>query len=334
MLVTLRCLGSRSEGVTRATTAIATRAFNTSAPRSGAKLDFAGMYPPIPTSFKPDESVDYDALKKNMDAWNKFGLRGYIVQGSNGEYKVMNVEERVEVIRAAKAACAKDKLIVAGCGMDGTKQTIELGRRMADAGADALLVITPKAPRRAEDALEDHFKAVADSVPVPVLLYNMPRLSGVDMSAAQVVKFAKHPNIVGFKDSGGNIEKFAMIRDLMGPDFQDFALLAGSAGFLLPAMSVGAVGGVCALANVAPAPLLEIMQLFRSGKLEEAAALQSKMAAPNVAVTSKYGVAGLKHALDKIGLAGGRVRAPQMELTANEKADVEAILKRAGIESI
>merc|ERR1719220_2783078 len=125
-----------------------------------------------------------------------------------------------------------------------------------------------------------------------------------------------------------------MIRDLMGPDFKDFALLAGSAGFLLPAMSVGAVGGVCALANVAPGPLLEIMQLFHNGKNAEAAALQAKMAAPNIAVTSKYGVAGLKHALDKIGLAGGRVRAPQMALTANEKADVEAILKRAGIESI
>lgn len=331
MLGTLRYLGSRSQGITRANAAITAKAFTTSVPRLGATLDIAGMYPPIPTPFKPDESVDYEALQKNMDAWNKFGLRGYIVQGSNGEYKVLSEGERVDVVKAAKAACAKDKIIVAGCGMDGTKQTIELGQRMADAGADALLVITPKAPRRAEEACDDHFKAVADAVPVPVLLYNMPRLTGVDMSAAQVAKLAKHPNIIGLKDSGGNTEKLAMIRDLLGSDFQ---LLAGSAGFLLPAMSVGAVGGVCALANVAPGPLLEIMELFRNGKLAEAASLQSKMAAPNVAVTSKYGVAGLKHALDKIGLAGGRVRAPQMELTANEKADVEAILKRAGIESM
>merc|ERR1711988_1353472 len=106
------------------------------------------------------------------------------------------------------------------------------------------------------------------------------------MSAAQIAKLAEHPNIVALKDSGGNTEKLAVIRDLLGPDFQ---LLAGSAGFLLPAMSVGAVGGVCALANVAPAPLLEIMEHYHKGRHAEALALQAKMAAPNVAVTSKYG---------------------------------------------
>lgn len=290
------------------------------------KLDISGLYPPIPTPFKPDHSVDYDTLRSNLAKWNGFGLAGYIVQGSNWEYKVLSEDERVEVVRVAKETAGPGKLVIAGFGLEGTKGTVGLGQRMAQAGADAVLVITPKAPRRAEEACMDHFKAVADDAGVPVVLYNMPRLTGVDLSAAQITKLSEHPNIIGLKDSSGNTEKMAMVRELVVAEFQ---VLAGSAGFLLPAMSVGAVGGVCALANVAPGPLLEQMKLFKEGKLAEAMALQCRLAQPNVAVTSQYGVSGLKHAMDTLGMGGGRVRAPQMPLTDAEKADVERIMKKA-----
>jgi 4-hydroxy-2-oxoglutarate aldolase len=203
--------------------------------------------------------------------------------------------------------------MIAGTGCQSTRQTVTLSRRAADAGADAAIVVTPHyyGGQMTPDALTSHFYAVADRSPIPVLIYNMPRFTHIDLDASTVVRIARHPNIVGIKDSGGNIGKLAHIAGTVGDDFQ---VLAGSASFFFPALAVGAVGGVMALANVAPQEMLDLHRLFETGEWDHAAALQRRLVPVNTAVTARFGIPGLKAALDMVGYYGGPVRLPLQPL--------------------
>jgi 4-hydroxy-2-oxoglutarate aldolase len=161
-----------------------------------------------------------------------------------------------------------------------------------------------------------------------VLLYNVPKFTHLDMDAVTVVRAAAHPNIVGLKDSGGNVAKLADIVRLAPPGFH---VLAGSAGFFFPALALGAVGGVLALANVAPQQAIDIQCLFQAGRWDEAAALQRRMIPVNVAVTARFGVAGLKAALDMLGYYGGLVRAPLLDLDGEKRQALRDVLAEGGL---
>lgn len=292
------------------------------------KLD--GIYPPIPTPFDADGGVDDEALRANLRFWSRFDLRGIVALGSNGEAVLLDPDERIHVVRTVRTTIPEDRLLIAGTGCQGTRATIDLTRRAAAAGADAVLVLPPSyyRGRMTTDALTAHFMAVADASPVPVILYNMPACTGLDLDAALVVRLASHENILGMKDSGGDLVKMGAIRERLGPGFQ---ILAGSAGFLLPALSVGAVGGVLALANIAPEACLEIVRAVRDGRLEEACEIQVRMVPVNTAVTRRWGVAGLKAAMEMLGLRGGPVRAPLQPLSAEQREELRAILVRGGL---
>jgi 4-hydroxy-2-oxoglutarate aldolase len=215
--------------------------------------------------------------------------------------------------------------MVAGTGCQSTRQTIILSCRAADAGADAALVVTPHyyGGQMTPDALTRHFHAVADRSPVPIVIYNMPRFTYVDLDASTVVRISRHPNIVGIKDSGGNIGKLAHIAGTVDDDFQ---VLAGSASFFFPALAVGAVGGVLALANVAPQETLDLYRLFEAGEWDDAAALQSRLVPVNTAVTARFGIPGLKAALDMKGYYGGPVRSPLQPVDDAVLQSLKAIL--------
>lgn len=294
--------------------------------------DLAGLYPPIPTPFKPNGDVDHESLLLNLKKWSaQADFRGYVVQGSNGEYVFLDEDERVAVIATARKGIPAGKLLVAGAGMDGTRSTIKMVKRMAAAGADVALVLTPayfKGAMLKPAAQIAHFTAVADASPIPVMVYNMPANTGIDLGAGTLLALARHPNIIGLKDSGGNVAKMGQ---LMNDAPADFQLLAGSASFLLPAMAVGAVGGVCALANIAGPQCLELIKLANAGELEKARALQLTLCEPNAAVTKMFGVPGLKWALNKLGFTGGRVRLPLQDISAENAVELERILKKAGI---
>jgi 4-hydroxy-2-oxoglutarate aldolase len=191
-------------------------------------------------------------------------------------------------------------------------------------------VITPSFydNKMTPNALLGHLNAVADTSPIPVVLYNVPKFTHVDMDAATIARAARHPNVVGIKDSGGNIAKLADIVRLVDAGFQ---VLAGSAGFLFPALAVGAVGGVLALANVAPQQCIDIQCLFEAGRWDEAAALQRRMVPVNAAVTARYGMAGLKAALDMLGYHGGPVRAPLLDLDEEERQALRQTLIDGGL---
>ncbi len=289
-----------------------------------------GILPPIPTPFQSDGSLALDALDANLARWNEVPLSGYVVGGSNGEFALLSDEERVEVVGAARQIVPRDRWLLAGAGAQSTARTIELGRAMLDVGADALLLVTPSYYRRqmTSTAFVEHYRAVADAVEAPLFLYNVPGNTGIDLPLDAVLELAQHPHIVGIKDSGGDVGRLGAIRQ-GAPG--DFILLAGSADFLLGALAVGAVGAVSALANIAGRRLVDLQARFDSGDLEGARAIQLAMIGPNRAVTARFGVPGLKAALDMLGYYGGPVRGPLQPLTEAERDELRSILAGAGL---
>ncbi|KAM4612388.1 4-hydroxy-2-oxoglutarate aldolase, mitochondrial [Polymixia lowei] len=285
---------------------------------AGHRLDLSGIYPPIATPFTVKEDVDYQKLEENLQKYAQIPFKGLVVQGSNGEYPYLTEEERVEVVRRVRQSLPKDKLVMAGSGCESTRATVQMTERMAGAGADVVLVVTPCFYKGKMDsrALIQHFTKVADSSPVPLVLYSVPANTGLELPLDAVVHLAQHPNIVGLKDSGGDITRIGLIAHKTKT--REFQVLAGSAGFLMAAYCVGAVGGVCALANVLGRELCELERLCVSSRWEEARVLQQRLIEPNAAVTRKLGVPALKQAMEWFGYHGGACRSPLQPLTETE----------------
>jgi 4-hydroxy-2-oxoglutarate aldolase len=293
-------------------------------------ISVAGVFPPIPTPFTAEGTIDYEHLKSNLGRWNREPLAGYVVGGSNGEYVSLTPDERVEMVRQVKALLPEGKLLIAGSGMESTAGTIELTKRMAEAGGQVALIVNPNYYKRKlmGAALEKFYKDVADASPIPTMIYNVPANTGVDIPAGTVVALARHPNIIGMKDSGGDVAKIGYIVQETPPEFQ---VLAGSAGFFLGALAMGAVGGVMALANLAGGRLAQILESFKKGDLAGARAIQLPLITANSAVTSRFGVAGLKAALDLMSYYGGPVRAPLLPLSDDDKAVLRGVLSKASL---
>ncbi|MFQ5407806.1 MAG: dihydrodipicolinate synthase family protein [Anaerolineales bacterium] len=291
-------------------------------------ISIAGIHPPVATPFTTDGDFDPAAFRRNFARWNEQPLAGYVVLGSNGEFPLLSADERVEVVQAARAVIPSDRLLIAGSGMESTRATIHMTERMAAAGADVAIVVTPNyyKAKMTGDALEAHYRAVAEAAPVPVLIYNVPVYTAVDMPADAIIRASHHPNIIGMKESGPQMGKIGRIIREAAPGFQ---VLTGSASGFLAALAMGAVGGVMALANFAAAELVAVMALLRDGDLAGARAIQQRLIEPNFAVTAKFGIAGLKSALDLLGYRGGPVRSPLQPLTAAEVGELRAILARA-----
>ncbi|XP_062845753.1 4-hydroxy-2-oxoglutarate aldolase, mitochondrial [Trichomycterus rosablanca] len=281
----------------------------------GQRLDIGGIFPPIATPFTQEGDVDYQSLEENLQQYGNLSFKGLVVQGSNGEYPYMTSEERIDVVRKVREVLPSSKLVMAGSGCESTRETIKLSKSMASAGADCVLVVTPSFYHGKMDtsALIHHYTQVADSSPIPVVLYSVPANTFLDLPVDAVVQLSQHPNIIGIKDSGGDITKIGLI--LHKTRSQDFQVLAGSAGFLMAAYSVGAVGGVCALANVLGQQVCELGELCKSGQWDKAKDLQYRLIEPNTAVTRKFGVPGLKKAMEWFGYNGGVCRSPLQPLS-------------------
>jgi 4-hydroxy-2-oxoglutarate aldolase len=291
---------------------------------------FNGIFPPIPTLFDDGGQVDLDALGANIARWNQTGLAGYVALGSNGEAPLLGADESIAVVQTVRKTIGPGMVLIAGAGRESTRDTTTTCRMAADAGAEAVLVITPWYYKRAMtgDALRVHFEAAADASPVPVLLYNMPANTGVNLPASTVAQLAQHPNIVGIKDSAGDIGQLAAsIRST--PD--DFVVMVGNTGAFLPGLLLGATGGILALANVAPRQTVALHQAAQAGQLDEARVLNERLVPVGVAVTATYGIAGLKAALDLRGYAGGRPRPPLLPASPEALEDIRGILGMAGL---
>ncbi|XP_057259586.1 4-hydroxy-2-oxoglutarate aldolase, mitochondrial isoform X1 [Pezoporus wallicus] len=296
----------------------------------GRTLDLGGIFPPLATPFSPMQEVDYARLEGNLRRYASMPFRGLVVLGSNGEYPYLAPQERLEVVSCARRALPRDRLLLAGSGCESTQATVQLTLSMAEAGADVALVVTPCYYRGAmtSAALVQHYTEVADASPIPVVLYSVPANTGLDLPLEAVVTLAQHPNILGIKDSGGDITRIGLM--VHKTRQEDFQVLAGSAGFLLASYALGASGGVCALANVLGAPLCQLDRLCREGRWQEARELQHRLIEPNTAVTRRFGIPGLKKAMEWFGYYGGPCRAPLAPLSPPQVEELRGTFSANG----
>jgi len=271
-------------------------------------MKLSGVMPPITTPFQ-DGKLASDKLKNNFQKWNKTGLSGYLVLDSNGEAVYLNEKEKIKVVEIARASIPRSKFMVVGTGMESTQETIRFTNQVARMGADFALVITPSYFKGSmkPQILYDHFFGVAESSRIGILIYNVPQFTGINLESEWVAKLSEHSNIVGIKDSSGNIGQLSEIIHLSQ---KGFAVFVGSAPVFFPALCVGAVGGILAVANVVPQEWVRIQSLFNQGKMNQAKALQSQLTPLAKAVTTKYGIGGLKMAMDLTGYFGGNPRLP------------------------
>jgi 4-hydroxy-2-oxoglutarate aldolase len=278
-----------------------------------------GVLLPFTSPFDGQGVVDAGALRTNIARWNGTGIVGYAALGSTGERVHLDEREYLEVIEVTRAEVPSgpDGLsFVVGAGQQSTRTSIDEIKKAADAGADAVLVITPHYYRTSitQDALIAHYTAVADAAPVPVILYSMPALTGIKIEPETVARLSEHPNIIGVKDSSADIEglkaTIRLVRDSSRTSPEEFAILTGNGTVLYDALCAGAEGAILAVGCVAPRLCIEIFDAVKANEHERARALQEKLTPLARAVTTTYGIGGLKAALDMIGYVGGAVRAP------------------------
>ena len=282
-------------------------------PRGGRysrRVDLSGVFPPIATPFDEDGEVDAAAIQQNITRWMRSGLRGIVALGSNGEAPLLDERESDVVITAARDEVPRDRILIAGTGRESTRATIDASRRAAVLGVDAVLVRTPSyfKPRMTASAFIAHYTAVADAVTVPVILYNYPAVTGVNLTPDAVEHLARHPNIAGIKETSTDAAQIAAYIDRTAG--QDFVVLAASAPGFYAALCLGARGAILAAACVVPRLCVKLFDAFQAGDHSSARELQRRLIPIAAAVTSGHGVPGLKAALELAGYIGGRPRPP------------------------
>ena len=284
-----------------------------------------GIYPPLTTPFAGDGALALDRLQENIARYNRTRLPGYVLTGSTGEAVLLNRDEVERVWAAAREAAGADKLLVAGTGVESTAETIERTNRAAALGYHAALVKTPHyyKPQMTSAAEVEHFLRVADAARIPILLYSVPQFTGLALEAAVVARLAGHANIIGIKESSGNVQRVTEIIQATPPGFQT---LVGSTTTLYPSLAVGAVGGVLAMANALPELCVELYAASRAGEAERARALQHRLLKPAIKCLAEPGIPGLKHAMDCLGYYGGPPRRPFLPLTEAQKREIETTL--------
>jgi 4-hydroxy-2-oxoglutarate aldolase len=295
-------------------------------------LDLSGIYPPIPTPFNEDEGIAYDKLEYNLEKWLALPLDGVVMPGSNSEAAFLTKAERIAIWQVCvNRLKGSGKRLIAGTGAESTAETIELTQKAAELGAQAALILPPSFYKQSltPEVQIAHYQAVAEESPIPLLVYNVPVFTGIDFAPATLLKMAEHPRIVGCKDSSANVVKIASVLAAR-PDFQVFA---GTGSALLPFLSIGAVGGIMALANFAALALRKVWEAFHSGQINEARRVQLSLAEINNCVTSRFGVPGLKFAMDACGYYGGPPRRPLMPLGSAGRAEIDRLLSLLDLES-
>ncbi len=288
-----------------------------------------GILPPITTPFDAAGALDLGALAANVEHYNEADLAGYLAFGSNGEAVHLTPDERGRVLQTLRRATAPGRVVVAGVNEQSTAAAIEATRQAAGAGADVVLVITPYFYKSAmsQDVLRGFFESVADASPLPVLAYNIPQNTGVTIAPRTLSQLAGHPNLIGVKDSSGNLGALSDTLRL-APD--NFTVLVGNAGILYPALAMGAAGAILAVACVAPEACVEVHRAVAAGDHDKARGLQYRLAPLATLVTAELGIPGLKAAADLAGLAGGPPRAPLVPVGDGERERIAGVMRESG----
>jgi 4-hydroxy-2-oxoglutarate aldolase len=293
-------------------------------------INLNGILPPVTTPFNEGGDVDYGALASNIGRYNETGLKGYVPLGSNGEAVHLTVGERSHVIETVKRAATSEHTIVAGVNELSTRAAIEAGRAAADCGADALLVITPYFYKGSmtQERLARHFTEVADHSLLPLLIYNVPQNTGVVIESATISTLGAHENIIGAKDSAGNM---GAISETIRLAPEGFAVMVGNGGIVYPSLTMGATGAILGVACAAPRACVELYEAAKAGDHSRARELQNRIAPLSQIVTAGLSVPGLKAAMEILGLAGCFPREPLSPVSSSEKEKIKAVIRKTGL---
>jgi 4-hydroxy-2-oxoglutarate aldolase len=287
-------------------------------------MNLHGIFPPLATPFAADGTIAPAKLRDNIACYNRIALAGYVLNGSTSESVLLRWEEVYRLWETAKEA-APGKILIAGTGAESTAETIEHTNRAASLGFDAALVRTPHfyKPQMKLDALSEFYLRVADASRIPVLVYSVPIFTNLQVEAPLIALVAQHPNIIGMKDSSGDVEGVCKIIAAAPKSFQ---VLTGSASTLFESLELGACGAILALANPFPELCVEIYEASRSGDSKNAHSLAQQLLAPAKILGPQYGIPGLKYALDRLGYYGGPPRPPLLPLSEAAKTEIDSML--------
>ena len=287
-----------------------------------------GVLPPVITPFTADGDLDQSAFTNNIQRWNNTRLAGLLVNGSNSEAAYLNWEERLQLVKLASKYLTAGRHLMAGTGCESLRETTRFTQACADAGAQSALVLTPSyyGGAMTSTALIRFFTSLADASPIPILIYNVPKFTHVNIKADAVAELSKHPNIAGMKDSTGDIPQLVSFLNVADPNFQ---ILVGTASAWFPALCLGVQGAIMALANCLPDACARVQELYEAGESAKAQALYQVLFPVNTAVTGTYGVPGLKAACDMEGFHGGHVRSPLLDSSPEDRDKIAGILQTA-----
>ncbi|HEY3286413.1 MAG TPA: dihydrodipicolinate synthase family protein [Gemmatimonadaceae bacterium] len=289
-------------------------------------IKLAGVLGPVTTPFTPSETPDLVGFASNIRSHIAHGLQGVLVCGSTGEAALLDETERAQLVETARAAVPADRLLLMGTGAESTRQCVLRCRDAGARGVDAVLVVAPHyyGPQMTSDALRAHYRRVADESPVPVALYNIPKYMHFRLEPDLVAELSMHENIIGIKDSSGDL---ALLEGYMQAQGTSFTVLTGNAGQLLPALQMGARGGVVAVSLFAAGLCVDVYEGFRTRDLARATAAQEKIKPLATQIVAGLGVPGVKAAMEEAGLVGGPVRQPLLPLAAAQRKVVQELMR-------
>jgi 4-hydroxy-2-oxoglutarate aldolase len=287
-----------------------------------------GIFPPVVTPFNRRGDVDEKRFRENLEKYAGTGLGGVVVAGSTGEALYLNEAERLRLVEIARDVVCPPELLLVGTGLESTRETIRLSREAIARGADALLVLPPHyyKPKMDAPALIAHFKVLASKVKRPVVLYSIPQFTGINMDVESIAALSRHPNIVGLKESSGNL---AFVKTILRKVAPGFRVLVGSVAILLDGLRAGAAGAVLGQACFAPALCVGVYEAFCHGQAKTAHELQQRLLPLAQKISVPFGVSGIKVALDLSGYHGGLPRSPLLPLSAESRQAVSAALRAA-----
>lgn len=292
-----------------------------------------GIMVPVVTSFNRRGDLDEAGFRSNVRRYVKDGFNGILVAGSTGEGPYLTEHERLRLVELARPLIPAPQLLLVGTGVESTSGTIHLSKEAVKRGADAVLVLTPGYFKNQMNsaALTAHYSAVGDAVSRPVLIYSIPQFTGIHIDPATIGRLSRHGNVVGLKESSGNME---FLREVFKKSKAGFHVLAGSALIMLDAFQAGAAGAVLGPANYIPDICLQIYALYLDGQIEAARELQHRIVPLVQEVNVRGGIPGVKCALDLCGYKGGNPRSPLLPLRPAEERKVAAALREVGIRPV
>ena len=293
------------------------------------QVKITGIFAPVPTPFASDGSLDIEAWKINLRIWKESALDGIVICGSNGEMPFVTQEERVVLTEIAAEEAEGKLMLMAGAHFPSTRETISCAKALASAGAGSLLLLPPHYFKGNQTAILNYFTEVADNSPIPIFLYNMPANTGVDIETETIISASRHSNIKGIKDTSGNMTKLGY---LAAAAPEDFSVFGGTGNWFLAALSMGACGGTMAASILYPNTCRKIYTSFHENNMKEAMELQAKLLPVSDALTRRFGVPGLKAALDRKGMKGGPCRSPLLPVSDEVKNEIIMILDNSGLD--